>query len=259
MAMNYTEDKRAFHIKLFPGDVGRYCILTGDPGRCSSIAEHFDDPVQLSSNREFTVIAGSLCGERVSVCSTGIGGPSAAIAMEEMFSCGADTFIRIGTCGGISKSVVPGESVVATAAVRQEGTSGEYAPPEYPAAADFGVTCALVQAARESGILCRAGVVQSKDSFYGQHDPSRMPVSAALEEKWEAWKRLGVLASEMECAALFTVAASLGVRCGAILHVIWNQERFAAGFSDTENQDTSPTVGCAVDALRVLIESDREL
>ena len=252
------EMEKQFHIRCAPGDVGRYCILPGDPGRCAAIAALFDDARLISQNREFTVYTGSLLGEKVTVCSTGIGGPSAAIAMEELTAIGADTFVRVGTCGGIDLDVRSGDIVVATGAVRQEGTSREYAPIEFPAVADLAVTNALVDAARSLGKTVHAGVVQAKDSFYGQHSPGRMPVSFELQNKWEAWKRLGVKASEMESAALFVVAAALRVRCGACFHVIWNQEREAAGLDQDMSEDTSAAVRVGVEALKLLIERDRE-
>ena len=205
-----------FHIRCKAGDVGRYCILPGDPGRCAAIAARFEKAEQVSQNREFTVYSGVLAGERVSVCSTGIGGPSAAIAMEELIAIGAHTFIRVGTCGGMARPVRAGDVIIATGAIRMEGTSREYAPIEFPAVPDFATTCALVDAARALGKPFHTGVVQCKDSFYGQHTPETMPVEPELLYKWEAWKRLGALASEMESAALFTVAAARGVRCGAV-------------------------------------------
>ena len=243
-----------YHINMKKGDVGRYCILPGDPGRCEKIARHFDNPRLVAQNREFTTYTGTLCGEKVSVVSTGIGGPSAAIAMEELKMIGADTFIRVGTCGGINMKVKSGDVVIATGAVRMEGTSREYAPIEYPAVADYDVTRALVDAADKLGCTRHAGVVQCKDSFYGQHSPERMPVSHELLSKWEAWKRLGVLASEMESAALYTVAAALGVRCGAVLNVVWNQERKAAGLSEPDNHDTELGIRVAAEAIKLLIE-----
>ena len=252
------EHELQFHIKCKQGDVGRYCFLPGDPGRCEKIAAYFDNPVKIGSNREYTIYTGTLLGEKVSVCSTGIGGPSAVIAMEELHNIGADTFIRVGTCGGIDLDVRSGDVVVATGAVRFEHTSMEYAPIEFPAVADFQVTTALVQAARNLGKPCKTGVVQCKDSFYGQHDPARMPVSYELQQKWEAWKRLGVKASEMESAALFVVSAALGCRCGSCFHVIWNQEREAAGLDQAMSEDTSSAVAVGVEALKLLIAADRE-
>lgn len=237
--------------------MGRYCILPGDPGRCQIIARQFENARPVAQNREFTTYTGTLMGEPVSVVSTGIGGPSAAIAMEELAAIGADTFIRVGTCGGIKLVVQAGDVVIATGAVRHEGTSREYAPIEYPAVPDYAVLDALVRAAAGLGHPWHAGVVQCKDSFYGQHDPGRMPVSYELRNKWEAWKRLGVLASEMESAALFTCAAALGVRCGAAFHVIWNQEREAAGLDQKEQHDVSLAVDVGVEALRGLIRQDR--
>ena len=246
-----------FHIQCGPGDVGRYCFLPGDPGRCEKIAAYFDNPVKIQSNREYTTYTGTLLGEKVSVCSTGIGGPSAVIAMEELHNIGADTFIRVGTCGGIALKVKSDDVVIATGAVRHEGASREYAPIEFPAVPDYEVLSALVDTAKTMGTPWHAGVVQCKDSFYGQHSPERMPVAYELEAKWEAWKRLGVLASEMESAALFTAASALGVRCGSAFHVIWNQEREKAGLDQKENEDVTLSVKLAVEAVKELIRRDR--
>ena len=144
---NYSEDaNRQYHIQTAEGEVGRYVILPGDPGRCEKIAQYLDHPVKIAENREFVTYTGELCGEKVSVTSTGIGGPSAAIAMEELYRCGAETFVRIGTCGGIQPEVKSGDVVIATGAVRMEGTSKEYAPIEYPAVADLNVINALADA-----------------------------------------------------------------------------------------------------------------
>ena len=249
--------EKQFHIHCAPGDVGRYCILPGDPGRVPSIAALFDDAKQVACNREFNVWTGYLLGEKVTACSTGIGGPSAAIAMEELHNCGADTFIRTGTCGGIDLDVRSGDIVVATGAIRYEHTSQEYAPIEYPAVPDLLVTGCLSWAAKSLGLPLHTGVVQCKDSFYGQHSPDASPVSYELKAKWESWKRLGVKASEMESAALFVVAASLGCRCGSCFHVIWNQEREAAGLDQKMSEDTSAAVRVGVEALKLLIAQDK--
>ncbi len=242
-----------YHIRMRKGDAGRFCILPGDPGRCEKIAGYLDSPRFVSQNREFTAYSGKLLNETVCVVSTGIGGPSAAIAMEELAQLGADTFIRVGTCGGINMKVKASDLVIATGAVRMEGTSREYAPIEYPAAADFELVRALADAAESLGMTWHAGVVQSKDSFYGQHSPERMPVCHELMNKWEAWKRLGVLASEMETAALYTVAAALGVRCASVLNVLWNQERRAAGFDEPDDPDTDRGIRTAIEALKRII------
>ena len=246
-----------FHIRCNPEDVGRYCFLPGDPGRCESIAKLFDNPVHVAQNREYNIYTGYLLGEKVSVCSTGIGGPSASIAMEELHNIGADTFIRVGTCGGIDLNVQSGDIVVATGAIRFEHTSMEYAPIEYPAVSDLDIAIALRQAAQAMGKRTHVGVVQCKDAFYGQHSPAKMPVSYELLQKWEAWKRLGVKASEMESAALFVVADALGCRCGSCFHVIWNQEREAAGLDQKMDEDTSSAVRVGVEALKLIIAQDK--
>ena len=249
--------EKMYHIALSEGDVGRFVIVPGDPGRCEKIARYFASPRLVGQNREYTTYTGTLDGVPVSVTSTGIGGASAAIAMEELTKIGADTFIRVGTCGGINMKVRSSDVVIATGAIRMEGTSREYAPIEYPATADYGVTRALTDAAEALGYTWHAGVVQCKDSFYGQHSPEKSPVSYELLAKWDAWKKLGVLASEMESAALFTVAAALGVRCGTVLSVVWNQERKAAGLFEEDNHDTDMAIRAAIEAIRSMIKAER--
>lgn len=244
--------ERMYHLGL-AGDAGaRFALLPGDPGRVPQIASLLQDAKQVACNREFRTFAGMLDGERVLVTSTGIGGPSAAIALEELASLGVTTFIRVGTCGGMQTDVQSGDLVVPTAAIRMEGTSREYLPVEFPAAAQFDVTQALVRAAKEQGARVHVGVVQSKDSFYGQHEPERMPVGRRLADDWQAWIAGGALASEMECAALFTAGSCLGVRVGAVLTSIWNQERQKAGLPNPETHDSAPTIRAALAAVRIL-------
>ena len=256
---NYSEDPgRQYHIQVANGEVGRYVLLPGDPKRCAKIAKYFDDPVLIADNREYVTYTGTLDGVKVSVTSTGIGGASASIAMEELYRCGADTFLRIGTCGGMQTEVKSGDVVIATGAIRMEGISKEYAPIEYPAVASLEVTNALVQAAKEDGCTWHTGVVQSKDAFYGQHEPEAMPVGYELLNKWEAWKKMGCLASEMESAALFIVAGKLRVRAGACFLVMANQEREKLELENPVVHDTDMAVRTAVGAVRNLIRQDNE-
>lgn len=255
---NYSEDvNRQYHIQVAKDEVGRYVILPGDPKRCVKIAQYFDNPVLIADNREYITYTGTLDGVKVSVTSTGIGGPSASIAMEELYRCGADTFVRIGTCGGMQTEIKSGDIVIATAAVRMEGTSREYAPIEYPAVANLDVTNALVEAAKEKGFIYHTGVVQSKDSFYGQHEPEVMPAGYELINKWEAWKRMGCLASEMESAALFIVAGKLRVRMGSCLLVLANQEREKLGLENPVVHETDMAIRVAVEAIRRMIKEDQ--
>lgn len=257
--MNYSEDARKqYHIQVGEGDVGRYVILPGDPKRCAKIAKHFDDAKLMADSREYVTYTGTLDGVKVSVTSTGIGGPSASIAMEELVNAGADTFVRVGTCGGMQLDVKSGEIVIATGAIRMEGTSREYAPLEFPAVASLEVVNALTAAAKSHGVPYHTGIVQCKDAFYGQHDPERMPVSYELLNKWEAWKRLGCLASEMESAALFVAASALHVRVGSTFLVVANQEREREGLPNPVVHDTDMAIRIAVDALRNLIKKDQE-
>ncbi len=247
-----------YHLHIKKGDVGRYVILPGDPKRVEKIAAYLDDAKFVADSREYVTYTGTLFGEKVSVTSTGIGGPSASIAMEELYKCGADTFIRMGTCGGIDLPVMGGDVVIATGAVRAEGTSKEYAPIEFPAVASYEIVNALINGAQNLNYKYHVGVVQCKDSFYGQHDPSIMPVSYDLMQKWEAYKRLHVKASEMESAALFVCAAHLNVRCGSCFFVVGNQEREALGMDNPKLHDNTPAIEVAIEGLKSLILSDRK-
>ncbi len=254
---NKTEEIM-YHLQMKAGQVGRYVFLPGDPGRVERIGKYFDDPREVAWNREFRTITGALDGVPVSVTSTGIGGPSLAIAVEELHMIGADTFIRIGTCGGMSTDVLPGELVVATGAIRAEGTSREYMPLEFPAVADFEVLTALAEAARELDSRAHVGIVQGKDSFYGQHEPERMPVRQMLLSNWQAWLDGGCLASEMESPALFVIASTLHSRAGSVNLCLGNQERRRLGKDDPPVKDEELAIKAGILAVRKLIARDRE-
>lgn len=254
--MIYEADQgMEYHIKVNEDMIGQYVIMPGDPKRCKAIAAYLEDAELVADSREFVTYTGYLDGEKVSVTSTGIGGPSAAIAMQELVHAGAHTFIRVGTCGGMQTEIVGGDVVIATGAVRMEGTSREYAPIEYPAVADIDVVNALRESAGALGVTAHTGVVQSKDSFYGQHSPGIMPVGYELMNKWEAWKKMGCKASEMESAALLIVGAFLRVRVGACFLVVANQERAAAGLPNPEVHDTDKAIRVAIEAVKKLIRT----
>ena len=195
-----NEKGQQYHICCKPGDVGRYVLLPGDPFRTDYIASFLDDAKLVAHNREHKTWTGSLLGVPVSVTSTGMGGPSAAIAIEELIHCGADTFIRIGTAGRLCPESQDAsiQGIIATGAVRAEGLTGEYVPYEYPAIADRHVVAALADSAEEFGYHFKEGIVHCKDSFYGQIDPDGLPNGEMLKGKWLAWERSRVMATEME-------------------------------------------------------------
>ena len=255
--MSTVYSEKEYHVNLTKGDVGEYVILPGDPGRCEKIAQYFDNPVLVANNREYVTYTGTLDGVKVSVTSTGIGGPSAAISLEELVHCGAHTFVRVGTSGGMQKEVLGGDVVIATGAIRLDGTSKEYAPIEYPAVANFDVVMALKESAKELNHPYHVGVVQCKDSFYGQHSPESMPIASELQNKWEAWIRTGALTSEMESATLFIVGSTRRVRVGAVLLVVANQTRRALGLEDIQVHDTEAAIKVAILSLRKLIAQDK--
>lgn len=249
--------EKMYHVGFDDSHGAHYAILPGDPGRVEKIAALLENPVFLGQNREYTTWLGELAGQKVLVMSTGMGGPSTAIGVEELYQTGVRTFVRVGTCGGMAEQVMGGDLVVANAAIRMEGTSKEYVPVEYPAVSHIDVTNALVAAGKALGVTTHCGVVQCKDSFYGQHSPQRMPMGEELMSKWNSWIMAGCLGSEMESASLFIVAGVLGARAGCILNVCWNQERKKKGLPDPQSTDTTLAVQAAVDAVRRLIDADR--
>lgn len=257
--MKYKIDDKEFHIGVNSEEIGRYVILPGDPKRCKMIASYLVDAKKIQDKREFTTYTGYLEGVAVSVVSTGIGGPSTAIAVEELVHCGAHTFIRIGTAGGMDTKVKGGDIVIANASIRAEGTTQEYAPLAFPAISNFDVTNALIQASQTLHIPYHVGVVQSKDSFYGQHEPEKKAIANHLISQWEAWMAMGTLASEMESAALFIVAQSLRVRAGACFLVLANQEREKQGLSNEPCYDVDKAIRIAIEGIKNLIMKDKEV
>ena len=249
--------EKMYHINLSKKDIEgtKYAILPGDPGRVGSIAKYLENPKKIGQNREYTAYLGTLKNEKVLVISTGMGGPSTAICIEELAQIGITHLIRVGTSGGMQLDVSAGDVVIATGAIRQEGTSKEYLPIEFPAVADLDISIALRETAEEQGLTYHTGVVQCKDSFYGQHSPQRMPVSYELENKWNAWIKGGSLCSEMETASLFTVSSTLKLHAGAILLVIWNQEREKEGLPQEECFDTDRAIKVAINAIKKLINN----
>lgn len=226
LAINQTESEvkmgqadEEYHVRCKRGDVARYVLLPGDPARAKWISGFFEDAREIAHNREYWTFTGTYKGVPVSVTSTGIGCPSASIAVEELARCGGRTFIRVGTSGGLQKRTKLGDLVVATAAVRDEGTTRAYVPLEFPAVASFEVVQALISAAKKLGHRYHVGVVHSKDSFYSE-TPKLVPNFEQTKQRWKVWTRSNVLATEMECAAIFTLSSIRGLRAGAILAVI---------------------------------------
>lgn len=248
-----------YHIGLKKEDIkdAKYAILPGDPGRVALIAEKLNNAMKIGVNREYTSYLGEIEGEKVLVISTGMGGPSTAICVEELAMLGVNNLIRVGTCGGMQLNVYAGDIVIAQAAIRQEGTSKEYIPLEFPAVANIDVINALINASKELGYTYHTGIVHCKDSFYGQHDPERMAVNYELESKWDAWIKGGSLASEMETATLFTVSSLLRVKAGAVLLTIWNQEKEKLGEANITDFDVEREINVAVKAIELLIKKEK--
>ncbi|MCQ2736657.1 MAG: uridine phosphorylase [bacterium] len=210
---------KQYHIGLDKDDIGRYVILPGDPGRVPVIASYLDRAEKVAQNREYTTYTGYLGETKVSVTSTGIGCPSAAIALEELVKIGADTFIRVGTAGGLQPSIELGDVVIPTGAIREEGTTRQYIPLSYPAVPDLDVTVALRDAAKKLGLRHHTGVCHCKDAFFIEGEEG-LPIAEENKNLWKAWERANVLATSMEDAALFVISQIRKVRVGEILAII---------------------------------------
>lgn len=252
-------DGRQHHIQLNPGDTGRYVLLPGDPGRCERIASFFDDPHFVASNREYVTYSGMLLGEKIAVTSTGIGCPSTAIAIEELIEVGADTFIRVGTSGAMQPYIHTGDVAIVTGSIRDEGTSLHYLPIDFPAVANIDVVLALQEGARRANLPYHLGISQSKDSFYGEVEPGRMPVAENLMERWKAWKEGGAICSEMEAAIIFILASIHRKRAGGVMLMaadIGNPDATPEDL-DMTRFDVTRAIQTAIEGLKVLIEQDR--
>jgi uridine phosphorylase len=246
------------HIKCSKGDIARFVFLPGDPARAELIASHFKDAKKIAQNREFVTFTGKTKDVLVSVTSTGIGCPSLAIAVEELVRCGADTFIRVGTGGALQPEIEPGSFVVATGSIRDEGTSRAYIPIEFPAVADVNVVSALAGSGNYRGRNIHHGIIHSKDSFYGQKEPERMPIAEELRLRYQAWSAGGALLSEMESAALFVLGSILRVRAGSICLTAsnkWMKLRLKEGEESKTAMDDM--IECALAAVQTLDKEDQ--
>lgn len=247
-----------FHLDLTEEmlEGAKIAIVPGDPARVERIASAMDSPRFLAANREFTSWLGRVGGEPVVVCSTGIGGPSVSIAVEELAQLGVRTFLRLGTTGGIQPGLKPGDVIITTGAVRLDGASLHFAPMEYPAVSDFECATALVEATRAAGVTPHVGITASSDTFYpGQerYDTFSERVTRRFRGSLEEWQAMGVLNYEMEAATLFTMCASQGLRAGCVAGVLVNRTETETPDEETAKRIEATTVGIMVDAVGRLV------
>jgi uridine phosphorylase len=248
---------KQYHLQVERGDVGEYVLLPGDPARCELIAARLEGGRRVAGHREFTTFTGTLDGAAVSVTSTGIGGPSAAIAVEELVKVGAHTLVRVGTCGALDPGLATGDVVVVQAAAHDGGTAGRYVPRGFPVIAGIDVVLALREAAADTGRPWRLGVVVSNDAFYAEMEPGGFPMERAIRDGWEAWARAGCIAVEMEAATVLAVAWVRRVRAGAVLAVIDRAGAGMPGMPDAHHLPLDAAIDAAVGGLRRLIATDR--
>ncbi len=239
---------KQYHTHTVPGDVGKYVLLPGDPGRVPLIAAHLEDAKHIATNREYVTYTGWLDGEKVSVTSTGIGCPSSAIAIEELYRCGADTFIRVGTSGSLQPGTKSNDLAIVTGAIRHEGTSSHYMPIEFPAVCDLEVVTAMRAAVNRLGVRYQVGISHSKDSFYGEVEPERSAISEELKDLWRAWQIGGAICSEMEISTICVVSSILRARAGGIM----------AMHGEGDFGPLDGLIVAAVESVKELIKMDKE-
>jgi uridine phosphorylase len=246
--------QKKYHVGLGPGDVGSYVLVPGDPGRTPMIAKFLGDAKEVAFSREYRTFTGSIEGVPVSAMSTGMGGPSVAIAVEELGELGVHTFLRVGTCGAAQPEIKMGDLVIATGSVRSEGTPNGYVPLEYPAIASLDVVNALVEAAKAEGVRHHVGIIRSVDALYSDLMPDRMPRPARIREELELWSRAGVLSNDMESSTLFIVSRLRRLRAGTINLCV--DELGAGEIHHLDPSYMDRMLKVAVDALRRLIKRD---
>ena len=245
---------KVLHLRATASDIGRYVFLCGDPGRVAAISKYFDEQREVSTARGYVIHTGKLSGTRVSVVASGIGGPSTAIAVEELVMLGARTFLRVGTCGSLQKHVKIGDTVISTAAVREEGTTRQYVALEYPAVASWEMVQALVQSCHEAKAKVHIGLTHCKDAFYSEL-PKYTADPEGTERRWLAWTRGNVLCTEMEASTIYVIASMRKCRAGAILHVVGST---IEGNLIAKAPDIEPVLLLAISAMKQLMLKDRE-
>lgn len=252
------ENAKLMHIGIRKGEIGAYAFLPGSVERAALIAEYFDEPAKLAHNREFLTFTGTLEGTPVLVTSTGIGGPSTTIAVEELNQCGVHTMVRVGSSASTSLKVGIGDVVIPNGAVRMEGTGDHYLPLEFPAVPDFFLVKELEAAAKRLGCRYNIGVSVTKDSFYTEVTPETKPVAYELQSKWEAYEKGGATSTDMECAPLFLAGASLGIRTAAVLISATDYGSYSNDDKDYPRGWERRAIEVGIEAMKSVIIKDRE-
>ncbi len=249
--MAVTEKK--YHIGLARDDVGDYVLVPGDPFRTPLIAKFIEGAKEVAFSREYRTFTGSVDGVKVSTMSTGMGGPSVAIGIEELHELGVHTLLRVGTCGAAQPEIKMGDLVISYAAVRSEGTPNGYVPLEYPAVASLHVVEALIEAAEAAGAKYHVGVTRSVDALYSDLLPDTMP-RPHLRDELEMWAKAGILSNDMEASTLFVVSRIRQMRAGCVNLCV--DELGAGEIHHIDPSYMDRMLAVAVDAIRRLIKRD---
>lgn len=253
------DEKKMMHINVSKSQIGKYVFIPGSVERATLIADYLDKPKKIMHNREYLTYTGSLAGVPVSVVSTGIGGPSAAIAVEELYACGAHTMMRIGSCASTSANVKIGDVCIPNGAIRMEGTGSHYLPIEFPAVPDYMMLKELEAASIKLNIPYNVGVTITKDSFYSEVSPETKPVFYELKEKWEAYEKGGATNTSMECSILFLVAASLGIRMSSVMVNATHYKNYTNDAKDYPAKWEDRAIRVGIEAMTEIIKKDKTI
>jgi uridine phosphorylase len=251
--MTDTKVEKKYHIGLSRADVGDYVLVPGDPFRTPLIARHLDAAKEIAFSREYRTFTGQVDGVPVSAMSTGMGGPSVAIGVEELRELGVHTLLRVGTCGALQPQVKMGDLVIAIGSVRSEGTPDGYVPKEYPAIASLDVVNALVEAAESAKAPYHVGLMRSVDALYSDLVPDQMP-RPDLRAELEMWTKAGIVGNDMETSTLYVVSRLRGMRAGTVCLCV--DEVGAGEIHHLDPSYMDRMLSVAVEAIRLLIKRD---
>ena len=252
------QDKKPIHLKISHQDIGQYVFIPGSVERVEKIASELDNPRVVGRHREFYVMTGTLDGTMVSVVSTGIGGPSTSIVMEELHALGVHTMVRIGSCASTSTLSRIGDVIIPKAAVKMEGTSRSYLPNEFPAVPDFQIFSTYLRAARRSGFPHNSGITITKDSFYTEVSPRTKPVFPLLQFQWDAYERGGATNTSMECSTIFTIGSVLGIRTASVMICATNYQAYSNDDKDYPRDWEHRAIKVGIEGMRMIIADDKK-
>ena len=250
------EIKKMMHVGTSKGQISKYVFLPSSPERAEKIASYLDNSEEIAYNREYHSFKGYLDGVEVTVCSTGMGGPSLTIAIEELAECGAETMIRVGTCNSTSEKLDRNEVLIPNGAVRMETVSNHFSPVEYPAVPDSDVLDALAEAAEKVGVENKVGIVITRANFHTMFQKDKRPWGSEIRARWNAYEAGGALGSDVTTSPLLVAASNLGLRAGSVLGCSSAYGCYSDDYDEWDPLCEENAIKVAIEAMRIIIAED---